>query len=187
MRHVFLILAVCTGLMFVTGCKRPADENGAKPAGTTAAKDTHERADGSAHVDHDKTGVDDGAHGKEHDDEMGEDDDHAHEEISLGTAKVGDMQVALAQGHGTVEAGKEGHLVAKLPYNDNGATIVRAWIGTKDRTLSLVGKGEYAASHDDYDVHAMAPEPLPENVMWWIEIEKPDGTRFVGSARPLTD
>ena len=32
----------------------------------------------------------------------------------------------------------------KLPYNDKGATIVRAWIGTEDRLKSVAGKGEYA-------------------------------------------
>ncbi len=93
----------------------------------------------------------------------------------------------LAQGHGGVTAGKESHLVVKLPYNDAGATIVRAWLGTEDRTASLVGKGEYAPSHDDYDIHATAPDPLPEGTMWWIEIEKPDGAKVVGSAQPITD
>jgi hypothetical protein len=111
-------------------------------------------------------------------------EDHAHAEEPLGTVKIGDMTVELAQGHGAVTAGKEGHLVVKLPYTDHGSTIVRAWIGTADRTLSYVGKGEYAASHDDYDVHATAPDPLPANTMWWIEIEKPDGTKAVGSAKP---
>ena len=77
--------------------------------------------------------------------------------------------------------------MVKLPYNDKGATVVRAWIGTEDRTLSLVGKGGYAPSHDDYDVHAIAPDPLPDNVMWWIEIQKPDGTKLVGSIKPLLD
>ena len=95
------------------------------------------------------------------------------------------MQVDLAQGHGAIAAGKEGHLVVKLPYNDKGATIVRAWIGGPDRTMSIVGIGEYAPSHDDYDIHAMAPDPLPKATMWWIEIEKPDGTKVVGSAKPL--
>ena len=114
-------------------------------------------------------------------------EDHGHAEDPLGTATVGDMQVELAQGHGAVTAGKEGHLVVKLPYSDKGATIVRAWIGSADRTLSLVGKGEYAPSHDDYDVHALAPDPLPANPMWWIEIEKPDGTRQSGSARPILE
>ena len=111
-------------------------------------------------------------------------EDHAHDETSIGTITIGEMQVELAQGHGAVEAGEEGHLVVKLPHNDSGATVVRAWIGTEDRTLSLVGKGEYAASHDDYDVHAMAPDPLPEATMWWIESELPDGTKVVGSANP---
>lgn len=112
---------------------------------------------------------------------------HAHDETALEPATIGDMTVALAQGHGVIGAGKEGHLVVKLPYNDNGATVVRAWIGTEDRTLSFVGKGEYAPSHDDYDIHITSPDHLPENAMWWIEIEKPDGTKVVGSARPLRE
>jgi hypothetical protein len=187
MRQILPILAVSLGLVFVTGCKRSADESSAKPAGTMAAKDTHEHADGSTHADPGGASADDDAHGHEHEGEMGEDHDHAHDEVSLGTATIGAMEVELAQGHGKVEAGKESHLVVKLPYNDNGATIVRAWIGTEDRTMSLVGKGEYAPSHDDYDIHAVAPEVLPDNAMWWIEIEKPDGTKVAGSAKPLKD
>lgn len=114
-------------------------------------------------------------------------DDHHHDEVSLGTTPVGDLEVELAQGHGAVVAGAEGHLVVKLPYTDDGATVVRAWIGTEDRTLSLVGKGDYAPSHDDYDVHADAPDPLPDGVQWWIEVQKPDGTKLVGSADPILE
>lgn len=114
-------------------------------------------------------------------------DDHAHAETPLGTVTIGDLEVELAQGHGGIVAGQEGHLVVKLPYSDGGSTIVRAWIGGADRTLSLVGKGEYAPSHDDYDVHAMAPSPLPADALWWIEIERPDGTKLVGSAEPLME
>lgn len=113
--------------------------------------------------------------------------EHDHAEDPLGTIQVGDLAVELAQGHGGVVAGKESHLVVELPYSDSGATIVRAWIGTEDRTFSLVGMGEYAPSHDDYDVHATAPDPLPENAMWWVEIERPDGTKLVGSAKPLME
>ena len=51
----------------------------------------------------------------------------------------------------------------------------------------MVGLGEYAASHDDYDVHAMAPAQLPVDALWWIEIEKPDGTTAIGSARPIME
>ena len=112
-------------------------------------------------------------------------EDHAHDEDPLGTITLGEHTVELKQGHGAVEAGKEGHLVVKLPYNDAGATVVRAWIGTEDRTLSYVGKGEYAPSHDDYDIHASAPDPLPENAMWWVEIVQPDGTKLSGSIKPL--
>lgn len=140
-------------------------------AAAGASTGEHVHADGSTHADHG-------------DDHMGE-EDHAHGETSLGAATIGDMRVELAQGHGAVAPGKEGHLVVKLPYKDNGGTVVRAWIGTEDRTLSFVGKGEYAPSHDDYDIHAIAPDPLPSNAMWWIEIEKPDGTKVVGSAKPM--
>jgi hypothetical protein len=140
---------------------------------------THVHADGSTHAAHEPDPVG-------HTDAAG---DHAHhdDEVALDSATIGDMTVEFAQGHGAVEAGKEGHLIVKLPYNDNGATIVRAWIGTEDRTLSFVGKGDYAPSHDDYDIHAMAPNPLPENTMWWIEIEKPDGTKVIGSAQPILE
>lgn len=113
--------------------------------------------------------------------------DHSHDEVSIGTANIGGAIVELAQGHGKMKAGDGSHLVVKLPTNDGGATVVRAWVGTSDRTKSFVAKGTYAASHDDYDVHADAPDPLPEGVQWWIEIEKPDGTKAVGSANPILE
>jgi hypothetical protein len=113
--------------------------------------------------------------------------DHAHDEDSLGTVDIGGLAIELAQGHGPVVAGEEGHLVVKLPYSDQGSTTVRAWIGTEDRLLSYVGKGEYAASHDDYDVHATAPIPLPDDCRWWIEVQQPDGTVLVGSAQPILE
>ena len=112
---------------------------------------------------------------------------HSHAEAPLGTIAIGDLSVELAQGHGVVAAGKEGHLVVKLPYSDQGSTIVRAWIGTEDRTDYFVGKGQYAPSHDDYDIHAAAPDPLPDGAEWWIEIEKPDGTKLVGAAKPILE
>ena len=140
-------------------------------------------------------GCNDG-HGHEHEDgapahdeateaEGHEEDEHDHPEESLGSVRIGGLDVELAQGHGAVEPGKECHLVVKLPYSDGGTTVVRAWIGTEDRTLSLVAKAEYAASHGDYDAHVMAPDPLPAGVQWWVELEKPDGSKVVGSAQPL--
>lgn len=185
MRQMVKILAVLVGLSLVTGCERSAEQGSAKPADATAAKDTHEHAEGATHADHVREVAANDDHGHQHEGEADAGHDHAHDEVPLGTVTIGDMQVELAQGHGKVEAGKESHLVVKLPYNDNGATVVRAWIGTEDRTMSLVGKGEYAPSHDDYDIHAVAPDPLPESAMWWIEIEKPDGTKVVGSAQLL--
>lgn len=164
------LAVVATLSLALTGCgdSNSQDNHAAEIAGT------HVHADGSTHGSHS-------------DDAMGG-DGHAHDdEIALDPAMIGDMTVELAQGHGPVKAGQESHLVVKLPYNDNGATIVRAWIGAEDRTLSYVGRGDYAPSHDDYDIHAMAPSPLPENTMWWIEIEKPDGIKVVGSASPILD
>jgi hypothetical protein len=113
--------------------------------------------------------------------------DHAHDEVTLGKFDIAGHMVEAAQGHGNVEAGKEGHLVIKLPYKDGGQTVTRAWIGTEDRTMSSVGKGAYAPSHDDYDIHAAAPSPLPAGAKWWLEIEKPDGTKVVGSIPLLKD
>jgi hypothetical protein len=121
----------------------------------------------------------------EHADEQGE--DHEHDEVSLGTSSVGGLTIELAQGHGVVVAGGESQLVVKLPYTDKGATTVRGWLGTEDRTLSLVGLGEYAPSHDDYDVHVTAPDPLPQSMLWWFEIERPDGSKLLGSASPLLE
>lgn len=116
-----------------------------------------------------------------------EDHGHAHDEVELGKFDIQGITIEAAQGHGNVEAGKEGHLVIKLPYKDNGATTVRAWIGVEDRTQSSVGKGEYAPSHDDYDIHAIAPDPLPADAKWWVEIEKPDSSKAVGSFPLLKD
>lgn len=149
----------CALAATMAGCNQQDD--------TTASQQT----ESSVHADHDRA-----------DDHMHDDHDHDHgEEVLLGTTIIGDHEVQCWQSHGEVEPGKEMHLVVKLPFNDNGATIVRAWIGTENRLASVVGRGDYAASHDDYDIHAEAPDPLPENAMWWIEIERPDGTRAVGS------
>ena len=106
---------------------------------------------------------------------------HAHDEQSLGTFTIGELSVELAQGHGAVEAGKEAHLVVKLEDSQAGAASVRAWIGSADRLLSYVGKGEYAASHDDYDIHATAPDPLAADAQWWIEVVEANGTIHVGA------
>ncbi|MGD2110341.1 MAG: hypothetical protein PVI86_13250 [Phycisphaerae bacterium] len=173
-----LAVAVALG----NGCKRHSAE---QQSPSTVEKTSH---DDDPHEDHTHDGhAHHGGDGHDHRDHS-EDEDHGHgAEVDLGTATIGDMKVACAQGHGEVEAGKECHLIVKLPYSDKGATAVRAWIGTEDRTLSFVGKGKYAPTHDDYDIHAIAPTPIQQNVMWWMEIEKPDGTKVVGSVEPLLD
>ncbi|MGB0716806.1 MAG: hypothetical protein ACPGXK_13065 [Phycisphaerae bacterium] len=179
MKNTLMTLVLgCALVAFLPGCKKSESEKPAKSDNVPAAKakvpaDTHAHDDGTTHAAHGSAG------------DEGEEHDHAHDEVSLGTVPIGELKVEFAQGHGKIEAGKEGHLVVKLPYNDKGATIVRAWLGTEDRLKSVVGKGEYAPSHDDYAIHAVAPKPLPEKTMWWVEIQKPDGKKIVGSVKPL--
>ena len=168
------ILAVLGLALGGCGESGSGDNHASSPAANDHAEDAHTHADGSTHDDHAEPAG------------MGE-DNHAHDETPLDPAAIGDLTVELAQGHGAIKAGQEGHLVVKLPYNDHGSTVVRAWIGGEDRTLSFVGKGTYAPSHDDYDIHAVAPDPLPANTMWWIEIEMPDGVKVVGSAMPIME
>ena len=129
-------------------------------------------------------------HGHSHDDGHDHGDhDHSHEEgnYDLGTAHVGAMAVTLTQGHGVVSAGKESHLVVKLPYSDQGQSVVRAWLGVADRLQSYVGKGEYDADSDVYNIHATAPDKLPKDCKWWIEVEKPDSSKHLGSSLPIIE
>ena len=168
-------IAICffsLSLFIVVGCE---EVHSTHEHGSEAHSHTHSH--GADHGPHAHDSLVGPAHGHAH--------DHAHDEVELGAVEIGDFTVKLAQGHGPIMPGQESHLVVKLPYADGGSTIVRAWIGTSDRTLSYVGKGIYAASHDDYDIHAMAPDPLPEDVKWWIEIERPDGERVVGAAEAI--
>jgi hypothetical protein len=182
-RRITFAIIVAAGLFIAADCKRDSETASKSAAQTTPDKASPSEASSSDHGhEHDANGGHDGE-GQAGDDQGG----HAHDEVDLGEVDIGDLSVSLAQGHGKVVAGQECHLVVKLPYKDSGATVVRAWLGTQDRTLSMVGKGTYAPSHDDYDIHAMAPEPLPADVMWWIEIEKPDGTTLLGSATPLME
>ncbi len=172
MQKIIPTIAIVAALLLANGCKRSE-----KPADSSAAKHSH-----APDHSHDATGADH-SHGAADADHAGG-EGHTHDEIRLGKTMIGGHEVQFAQSHGEVEAGKEGHILVKLPYNDNGDTIVRAWLGTEDRTRSMVGKGEYEPARYYYDVHAVAPDPLPENVLWWIEIEKPDGTKAIGSIKP---
>ena len=151
-KYILASAAILAAGVLVAGCKASQ----AKPKPTSNEEKSH--ACEADHTTHD--------HG---------------EEVPLGVFDIGGMSIQAAQGHGKVKAGAESHLIVKLPHNDKGATTVRAWIGAEDRTLSMVGKGEYAAGHDDYDIHTTAPKPLPAGAKWWVEIEMPDGSKAVGS------
>ncbi len=179
--HVFKTLALAVSVVTIAllyGCTKTEEPESTSTNDVSPSGDVHMHDAGSTHADHDDADGDDVAKNG---------GGHAHDEVSLGSITIDDMEVELAQGHGAVEAGKEGHLVVKLPYSDSGATTIRAWIGGEDRTMSMVGLGTYAPSHDDYDVHAIAPNPLPVDAQWWIEIEKPEGTKSVGSTPVRTD
>ena len=177
LRTLLITLSSAALITGAGGCKPSAhgDPDGHEPA--PKAAESHESHAGDEH---------EGADEHVHTDACTEDHtDHDHgPEVSLGTVRIGEWDVALAQGHGHVEAGKEAHLVVTLPESDRGATTVRAWLGSADRTLWLVGKGVCASAGQRYDVHVEAPDPLPAEVRWWIELEQPDGTTVTGSVKP---
>ena len=183
-----LRLAVCSIALLLFACDKGDDSH----AGHSHDDHSHGHDDHShGHDDHGHSHDD---HSHSHDDHSHSHDDHGHshddhddhgEERPLGTAMVGPYEIEAAQGHGFVEPGKLCHIVVKLPYSDDGASIVRAWIGTLDRDLYLVERADYSTDHDDYDVHVEAPDPLPDGATWWVEIEKPDGMTYVGPIAAL--
>ena len=162
----FLALAIAAASLLAAGCDRSADQPATTTPAATPADQTHADDAHDDHADH--------AHAE----------DAHHDEVPLGAVQIGDLRVEFAQSHGELAPGRELHLVIKLPYSDKGATTIRAWLGTEDRFASVVAKAEYAPSHDDYDVHAIAPDPLPADTMWWVEIEKPSGEKLLGTVQP---
>lgn len=113
-------------------------------------------------------------------------DDHDHSDAHpLGKAMIGDIEIEAWQGHGRAAAGKELHLALKIPHTDSGATTVRVWVGTENRFASVVERASYSSSRNGYSTHVTAPDPLPENAAWWIEITKPDGSVHLGSMKLL--
>jgi len=154
---------------FLAGCGESG--GGAASSGGTAAHDHDDHDDDHDHAD------DDHDHDHDHDHEM---DDHS-DAVELGAVTIDGVEVRASQAHGELAAGKELFLMLVLSDNEGGATAVRAWIGTENRLASEVAKAEFHADHGDYELHAMAPDPLPENAKWWIELERADGTKAVGS------
>ena len=181
----FFSITLTLGLANLAGCdaRTASDGASAHDHGHDHGGHDHDH-DGHDHDGHDHDGHDHNGH--DHDDHDGHGHDRG-EEMPLPPLVVGDLSIACSQFHGPLQAGTEGHLAVKLPYSDGGASAVRAWIGGEDRTMSMVGLGVYAASHGDYDIHTMAPDPLPADARWWIEIERPDGTTLLGSVAPIVD
>ncbi|MEM6333832.1 MAG: hypothetical protein AAF823_10890 [Planctomycetota bacterium] len=107
-------------------------------------------------------------------------------EVKLEPATAGDVTLELAQGHGPLTPGGVGHLAIRLPYSDDGQTKIRVWIGGQDSAGTTVADAIYVPPRDYYDVHMPTPDPLPQDALWWIEVEKPDGTKALASAQPRT-
>lgn len=165
--RMLLVTGIATAVS-LTACEEQGGSSGTTTGG-------HDHAEGEGH-DHDGHSHE----GEEH--AVGDHDDHEHgEQIALGTATVGEIEVEAFQGHGEAAPGKELHLVVKLGESDSGGATVRGWIGTDDRFQSVVALAEYSADEGGYELHAVAPDPLPENASWWIEVEMADGTTHVGS------
>ena len=157
-------------LALAAGCERQSPD-----AHTHAHGDDHGHDHDDGH-DHAHDGGD--GHDHAHAQAGGAMDDHAL--VPLGSVMLGDVSAEFSQGHGLVAAGKEMHLRVVLEPGDAGASEVRAWIGTQDRLASAVGRGEFAAD-GWYDLHAVAPDPLPAGAAWWVEVQRPDGSTEVGS------
>lgn len=202
-RSLSAVAIAATLAIGTVGCDRSeshSDGPDAHAHASDGATDSHTHADGTTHQGPDAhhaqggppasappaSGTHTNAHGSVHGDHGASSSTDDHTVVPLPEAALGDLTIQVGQGHGVVAAGKEGHLVVSLPHDDNGATVVRAWIGTEDRTLSYVGRGDYSAAAKVYDIHAMAPDPLPTNAQWWIEIERPDGQKLVGSTTAKT-
>ncbi|MBL4810590.1 MAG: hypothetical protein JKY43_11100 [Phycisphaerales bacterium] len=196
MKNILSLSIIASVALCLGGCSKSADD---KYTDDSSTHDTHEHGgDGDDAHEHQESPSDPQSAAAEtrghlHADGSWHDGDHApnmdtemapdmHDEVPLGIIMFGETPAAVAQGHGAVEAAKEGHLVIVIPDTLD-VTIVRAWIGTEDRTLSNVGKDE-SAENGKYDIHSVAPNPLPENAMWWVEIVLSDGTKAVGSIKP---
>jgi hypothetical protein len=104
-----------------------------------------------------------------------------HESIPLGSISISELTFELTQNHGIVDPGEEEHLIIKFTEGDQSTLTVRAWIGSEDKTRSYVGIGEYSADQGVFNIHTTAPDSLMPDAKWWIEVEKPNGTKDVVS------
>lgn len=122
--------------------------------------------------------------GKDHHEDHGDIHNNAVDLIVIDADASG---ISARQANGAIQAGQECILLVKLDAPSQEIKAVRAWIGGEDRTLSQVGLGHYDADESLYDIHAIAPKPLAEDAMWWIEVERSDGTKVFSTAKPLTN
>ena len=67
--------------------------------------------------------------------------DHAHDEVALGKFKAGELEIEAAQGHGNVEAGKEGAQGAAVVAHGAGAEPAVAFGGTGEAVISTLTAG----------------------------------------------
>jgi hypothetical protein len=104
----------------------------------------------------------------------GPDHDHAASTStaqSLGTITVSGFEMEVIQ-DGKIEAGKEATFEIRIK-GDKDPTAVRVWIGVESGRGSAKGK---AHRHGDkMEVHADAPDPIPDDAKLWIEVETDAG------------
>lgn len=68
----------------------------------------------------------------------------------------------------------EGALSVKVDGANPADLILRVWLGSEDRSGSVVAKAEYhdEPDHKDFDAHVELPDPMPEGAQWWVEVQK---------------
>lgn len=128
---------------------------------------------GDDHHDHAHTDKGADKHGGKEPNDHGE--AHALAAVELDGVKVS----GTLFGH--VEAGEEAHM--DLTIQGATPTAVRLWIGTEDRTTSVVSKAE-SSGKGTFHAHADAPKPLPEGAAIWVEVDTGDNTVLVSLAIP---
>ena len=111
---------------------------------------------------------------------------HGGAVIQLGSATIGDFEVAATRDEGDIVAGKDAPIDVTVTPRAGAAAkaaAVRFWIGVEDAKGSVKAKAaiENPAEPNRWHTHAEVPNPLPVGRKLWVEIETEAGARSVGS------
>lgn len=182
-----LLLAALCGC---NGADEPPAPPGGAGAAVNAADHDHDHDHDHAHDDHDHDH--DHAHDHDHGDAFPDDLEppdlsppgsehvlHSDERL-IGDAPIARMDMYGVQALGPVRPGEPARLWVFLSRDDGGRTMVRAWIGTNRRADFDVVLGRYDAERGGHVIDTVAPDPLPPMAQWFVELQRPDGTRHTG-------